>query len=190
MKRYRLIVGLLAACLLLSVAACGPKESLIETPARDMNLTASDLGEGWKLEAEQGLEELGPEVKKFFKDGNLRSFSLEGKGMVVAQVVSASSVPSALKAGKELEPMKKFMDGLKESWPEATVELVEAPDIGQEPSLGKMSIPSEGGITVNAWVLLFRKANVYGLVSLIGMEDFATRERLIEYGRKLEAKIQ
>ncbi|HDN79270.1 MAG TPA: hypothetical protein ENG33_02235 [Chloroflexi bacterium] len=190
MKYYRLILGLVAICLLLSMAACGPKEPIIETPAKEMNLSAEDLGSGWKLDAEQNYDEMGAEVKKYFKDGNFRSFSLEEKGMALSQVVCASTVSLVQKAVKEADPMKMFMDGLKQDWPEATTEIVEAPDIGEEPSLGKLSLSMEGGITLNAWVLIFRKANVLALVSLIGAEDFATKELITEYGRKLEAKIQ
>jgi len=190
MKRYHFMLILMVICLLLPVAACGPKEPIIETPAKDMNLSVSDLGSGWSLDDERGLEGLPPEVGKSFKDANMRSFSLEGKGTVISQVLTGSSASLVKQAMEKADPIKSFTEGLKQNWAEATFETVEAPEIGEEPAMARIKLSVEGAVNINAWVLVFRKANVFALVSLIGSEDFATKELITEYGRKLEAKIQ
>jgi len=191
MKRMNLshwLLGLTVVCLLLVGVACGPKEPTIETPAKDMNLTAADLGSDWVLQNEQGLSDLPEKVGEYFRDANVRTFAAEGKGMVVSQVLRAPNARSVQKAIQEVDPIESFTSGLKEDWPDATFEEVTPPDIGEDTAMatGKMSYMD---INFTAWMVVFRKHNVTALVAIVGTEEASTEEVITDYARKLEAKI-
>jgi len=189
MGTKRLIL-ILVVCLLLSVVACGgQKEPIIETPAGEMNFSAADLGPNWSLQQEQGLNEILKEVPKHVLDANMRVFlSMEPFGVITSLTYSTKSVSSARKEMKGML-VKDTIASLQEQVAGGTFKESEAPGIGDEAFMvgGKGSF---SGMDVSAYVLVFRKANVIGMVFVVGPGEVATEESVMGYARKLEAKIQ
>jgi hypothetical protein len=187
-KRSRWILSLVTMCLLLSTLACGgPKEPVIETPAKEMNFSAADIGSGWSQIADTGLDEMPDFKQAHIQDANMRMFGPEGAiGMVMSIVISTKSVASAQTemAGDTVKNMGK---NLQEQVPGATLSTLEPPEIGDEAVMVGGSHPDTG---LNIYLLTFRKANVVAMLSLVAPADFATEEAAVEYGRKLEGNIR
>jgi len=189
MRTKRPILILVVVCLLLSMVACGgQKEPIIETPAVEMNLTAADIGPNWSLQQEQGLNEIGEGLPKDVLDINVRGFlSMEPFGVVSSLIYSTKSTASAkrqMKGGW----LKAFVDASKEQISEATFKETKPPSIGDEATM----ISGEGsfqGINVHVHSVIFRKSNVIVAIIIMGLEEAATEENLLEYARKVEAKI-
>lgn len=192
MKRSRLILSLAIVCLVLSLMACGAgesgiKQAVIETPAGEINYSAADLGSDWSLMSDQGLDDM-PEMKQaHITDANMRMFGAETiSGMAMSIVFTTNTIASA---EKEMEggSVQSFADDIREQVPGAALETLESPDIGDEATMVGGGHPDLG---LNIYLVAFRKANVIVLFSLIGSADSVTEETVLDYARKLEAKIQ
>jgi hypothetical protein len=175
-------------CLLLSVMGCGPNEPIIEMPAADMNFSAADLGPGWSLDAEQGLDELMEEAPTHVLDASMRAFtSVELMGSIVSMLFRTKSVASAQREmnGAFVEEIQAGLQGMAA---DSAFEEKASPSIGDEAMTigGKATL---SGIEVNGYVLTFRRANVIAMVFLLAPGEFATEENVATYARRLEAKI-
>jgi predicted small lipoprotein YifL len=191
MKTKRFILSLIMACLLLSVVACGLKEPIIKTPAGEMNLSVADLGPNWSLNWEQDLNELLEvvEIPRHVLDVNRRSFGCRfmepfgAAASIISWTISTKSVASARKEMKEGDLVKWAITIFERAFGEN--EEMEPPSIGDE---AVMSGGTLGG--TDRYVLVFRKANVIGIVQVVGSEEVVTEESAMDYARKLEAKIR
>jgi hypothetical protein len=190
MRGSRLVLGLLAASVLLA-AACGgggPAAKAIQTPAKEMNFTAADLGPQWQIGQDMALDEMTAfDDVDHIQDANMRMLSAtELTGLVTSFVFSTKTVKQAQTEmrGEAVESAAKDME---EQVPGLTMEPLETPEIGDEASMSGGTLPDLG---VNVYVLTFRKANVVVMFSMIASSDVATEEFAIERARKLEAKIR
>ena len=112
---------------------------------------------------------------------------VEPFGVITSMTYSTKSVSSARKEMKGLL-IKDTIAALQERVAAGTFEEVEAPGIGEE----AFTIGGKGsfsGMEVGAYVVVFRKANVIGMVFVIGPGEVATEEAVVDYAQKLEAKI-
>ncbi|HID88476.1 MAG TPA: hypothetical protein EYH27_02500 [Anaerolineales bacterium] len=171
---------------LVLTAGCGGKEPIIETAAADMNLTAEEMGAGWTLMAEQGLEEM-PTIREFpnVQDANSRMFgNEESAGMLISMVLTTGSVASARQEmqGKSFQDM---MGGMEEDLGIAMADLT-PPDVGDEALLMG---GTEEELSLNVYVCAFRKANVIAVFALIGPTDAVDEGTVAQYAQALEAKM-
>ena len=187
MKHSRLILSLTMMCLLLGVTACGGGEPTIETPVGEMNVTAADLGPDWSLQQEQGKGELADVLDAGdLADANIRVFAAAAEQTTfVSQIISVNSVASA-KATMAADFVDAFTTGIQASLPELTLDEIESPSVGDEAVMlgGNMS-----DLGFNVYVLAFRKANVIATLFLMGPAEFVTKEGVVDYAKKVEAKI-
>ena len=189
MNRSSLTLGLIIAWLVLSVAACGGQatEELIQTAAAEMNFTAADLGSEWELMKEMRLDEI-PMLKdvEHVQDANMRMFSAtEITGLMTSFVFSTKTAASAVSemAGDTVRNTAKDLEAQVAG---LTMETLDPPDIGDEATMSGGSVPNIG---VNIYVLTFRRTNVVAMFSLIASTEVATEELVLNYARKLEAKM-
>lgn len=188
MKHTRLVVSLVAVCVLLSVGGCGPKEEIIETAAGEMNFSTAELGSGWQMVEETGLEAM-PEMEDMshVRDANMRMFTPEGElGMVMSYVFSTKSVAAAEKEMASGEVIPGFVDGIKSELPEVSIATLDPPDIGDEAVMVGGDHPD---LDINIYMVCFRKANVIDMFAVLGSQDSVTQDSAVGYARKLEAKI-
>lgn len=191
MKRSRLILSLTIVCLLLSVVACGPKEEMkeevIETPAKEMNFSAADLGPDWSQMQDLGLDVMPALDQPHIQDASMRMFGAETiTGMVMSIVFSTKTVALAQEEMKG-EIVQHLGRDIEEQVAGVTLETLEPPQIGDEVVMVGGNHPELG---LNIYVLTFRKANVIAMFSLIGSEESVTEGVALDYARKLEAKIR
>jgi len=187
MKYSRLILSLIVMGLLLSAIACGSQESVIETAAAEMNLSAADIGPEWAVSIEQGLDETPELDLPHIQDGNMRMFEAEGiTGMAMGYVFSTKTVAAAEKEMESEGAASGFAKGLQKQVPEVTLETLQPPDVGDEAVMTGGSHPDLG---LNVYMLAFRKANVIVMLSIIAPEEFATEETMADYASKIEARI-
>jgi len=173
-------------CLLLSAVACGSKEAVIDTPAKEMNLSAADLGADWSQMADMGLDEMPSLAEEHIQDASMRMLTTEKlQGMLITIVFSTKTVASA-KTEMKGDAVQNMVESLQEQISEATFEQLEPPSVGDEAQMVGGNVPD---LDYNVYVLTFRKANVMAVFSLIGPEDWITERLAAEYARKLEAKI-
>ena len=189
MKYSRSILSLIVICLLLWATACGSAEPVIETPAGEMNLTAADLGPGWSLVGEQGLDDMDDMQdmdQAHIQDANMRMFGADSiTGFAMSIVFSTKTVVSA-EGEMKGATVQSFVDSIQGQVPGATLETLEPPDVGDEAALVGGTHPELG---LNIYLVIFRKANVITMFSLIGSADSVTEETVADYAQKLEAKI-
>ncbi len=188
MKYTRLILSLTLVCLLLSTITCGSeeKEPVIETPAGEMNFTAADLDADWSLIGEQGLDEMPAMNQAHVQDANMRMFGAEAiTGMVTSIMVSTKTVASA-ESEMKADSVQNFGRDMEDQLAGLTLETLEPPDIGDEVVMHGGNYAEAG---LNIYTVVFRKANVIAMFSLIGSADSVTEETVANYAQKLEAKI-
>ena len=190
MKYRHLIPSLSAACLLLATLACGstqPAEPIIETAAKDMNLTAADLGFDWSLTGEQGVDEMEDISEEDVLDANLRMFaSTELTGMVMSIVFSTESVSSAQQEMGDVTAQDLGAD-MEAQLPGLTFETLDPPAVGDEAvAIGG----NYADLNMNVYVMAFRKTNVIVIFSLMGAEESVNENLLADYAQKLEARIR
>lgn len=191
MKYSRLILSLTLVCLLLSTIACGSeeKEPVIETPAGEMNFTVADIGPEWSLIGDQGLDDMDDMQdmdQAHIQDANMRMFGADTiTGFAMSIVFSTKTVASAEEEIKGTT-VQSFVDSIQEQMAGANLETLEPPAVGDEASMVGGSHPELG---LNIYMLIFRKANVIAMFSLIGSADSVTEETVADYAQKLEAKI-
>ncbi len=199
MKPSRLILSLLVVCLLFSTVACGggkpatptpTPEPIIETAAAAMNLSAADLGSDWSLTGEETMETMkqGEEadLPPYLRDANMRTFETERIGdLVVSIIFTTESVDSAKEemAGGTIRDLAK---AFQEQVPSATMESLSPPDVGDE---AVMIGGSESTLSLNVYVITFRKANVIAMLMVMGPQESTAEDVALGYARKLEAKI-
>ena len=190
MKRSRLNLILAAVCLVLAALACvsgEPAEPNVERSAADMNLTAADLGGDWALAADQGLGEMADIGEEDVEDANTRMFtSQEATGMIMSIVFSTESV-SAAKREMQGDAVQDLGAQLGAELPGASLEMLDPPDVGDEAVAVGGVYPE---LEMSVYMIAFRKANVIAMFSLMGAESSVDEAMLIEYARKLEAKIE
>lgn len=188
MKYSRLILSLTVLCLLLPVIGCGAGEPIIEMPAGEINLTTADLGSDWALQQEQGKDTLSTTLEaNNLLDANLRTFTIQAQQMVLAsQVINVKSVASA-KATMSGDFVDAFTTGMQSVLPNLTLEAAEDPNIGEE---GTMLTGNVTDLGLKVYVIAFRKANVIVALFMMGPEDLATKETIMDYSQKLASRIQ
>ncbi len=187
MKRSYLVLCLAAVLLSLVAVACGPQEKVVGTPARDINLSAADLGPDWSLQAEQGLADMAAMKQAHVQDANLRMFGAERiTGMLVSIVLSTNSVASAQEEMKG-DAVRKFGQDIREQVPGVTLETLAPPGIGDETA---MVGGGHADLGLRIYLMTFRKANVIVMFSLIGSAETVTEELAVDYARKIETRIR
>lgn len=190
MRCERLVLGLVMVWLLISAVACGAAEPIVETAAGDINLSAADLGSGWTMQQELTKEDLFTDAPGHVLDANQRTFvsqEVPGK-VVVSHVFSTKSVASA-KREMEGDLVGAMTSTFEEQASEGTMEEVEPPGIGEDDTMleGTGTI---SGVPMEAFVVAFRKANVFAMVFLMGPTESATTEGAVGYAQELETRIQ
>ncbi|MDY7078236.1 MAG: hypothetical protein SXV54_15075 [Chloroflexota bacterium] len=187
MKYSRLILSLTLVCLLLSTMGCGSGEPIIETPAGEMNFAVADLGSEWSLVEDQGLDDMQDMNQAHIRDASLRMFGADAiTGFAMSILFTTKTVASAEEEMKGAT-VQSFVDSIQEQVPGATFETLEPPSVGDEASMVGGGHPDLG---LNIYMLVFRKANVIAMFSLIGSADSVTEETVADYAQKLEAKVQ
>jgi len=186
-KYSRLILSLTVVCLLFSAIACGSKEPVIETPAAEMNLSAADIGSGWAVLTEQGLDETPELDLPHVQDANMRVFGAEGvTGMVMGYVFTTKTVASAEQEMASGDVTSSFTESVQEQVPGMTLETLQPPDAGDEAVMVGGSHPDLG---LNVYMLTFRKANVIVMLAAVGPEEFASEAAMANYASRVEARI-
>jgi hypothetical protein len=190
MNKSRLVPILAVLALLASALACGgsgTQAPIIETKAAEMNFTAADLGGDWSLQADQGVDQIQDISEEDVLDANMRMFaSNELEGMVMSFVFTTESVAAAKQEmkGHSIDDMK---DDLQADLPDLTIETLDPPDVGEEAG---MVGGNYADLEMNVYMLVFRKANVIVMFTVIGAEDEVTEDLAADYAQKIEAKIQ
>jgi len=168
------------------LAACGPQAELIEKPAEDMNLTAADLGAGYSLVDEQGIDALKvsmdlPEDEEL-NDANYRMFETD-TGIVLAVVLTLNREVKP----EELDELTGgFERGVASELPGTVLEPLGTPSIGDQASMTGAEFADLGAAM---YFLGFRKSNVVGVVAVVGLTDMATQELTTQLGQKMAGKI-
>ena len=179
--------AVLALCLLM-LASCGPKSTLITTPAKDMNLKAEQVGTGYALSEEQGLEEFASSLDitnmEDATDASYRMFQNESGGVVLSLVITLKKTATA-------DDLKQLAGGFEEgftgSMPGTTLEAYNPPSIGDEATGSKAEFPDLG---MSMYFLSFRKANVIGVLAVVGTTDFASEAIINGLGQTLGGQIK
>jgi len=188
MKRSYLILKLMLVFTLFAVAACGGSaELIVEKAAGDINFSAGDLGPGWSLQSDQGLEALQGFDQAHVTDANMRMFAAdEGIGLVVAVVLTTNSVSSAEKEMKG-DAVQNMGKDLEAQLAGVALESSQPSGLGDE---AVMVAGTHEELGVNVYMVTFREANVIALFSLIGPTDKVDEALAMEHARKLEARMQ
>lgn len=190
MNRSRLMPILAVLALLASVLACGGSSTqapIIETEAAEMNFTAADLGGDWSLQADQGVDEIQDISEEDVLDANMRMFaSSKLAGMTMSFVLTTESVAAAKQEMKG-DFVNDMKDGLQANLPDLTLETLDPPDVGEEAA---MVGGNYADLAMNVYMLVFRKANVIVMFTVMGTEDEVTKDLIVDYAQKIEAKIQ
>ena len=184
---HRLRLLFIIPLLALILAACGgAKEPIVEKPAGEINLMVQDLGPGWTLAQEQdGLEEAGLKPSAY-RDANLRRYQdTRSLAQALGIVVTSKSAEGAAKEWRESDILNEMISSIQDQLPGITLEEIQPPAIADEQEMlhGQYA-------RLNIYALLFRKANVFGMVMLIGKDDIATSEAIIEYAKAVVARTE
>lgn len=178
--------------LALPLLACGGEGggTLIETAAADMNLTAADLGSGYTLEEEEGLEqvvaEMDPDEADDAKDANLRMFSTpDGMGMVMSVVVNFKTVSAAEANMRGV--MEGFEEGFNQEMPGTEFVELDDPNIGDDSVLIEAEME---GLGFTIYMLSFRQNNIMGLLAVFGMADQVSADDVTGMGQTMQGKIK
>jgi hypothetical protein len=186
MRVWKVVLALVL-CLSL-VAACGPSVTLISTPAKDMNLDAEQVGSGYTLSEEQGLEEFASSMDisnvDEISDANYRMFQNDAGGIVLSLVITLKQVATE-------SDLKELTDGFEEGFTDSmegvTLEEYTAPAIGEEASVRGATFPDLG---MSMYFMGFRKTNVIGVLAVVGLEGFASESIIGDLGQKLAAMVK
>lgn len=174
---------------ILVIASCGSSASLIQTPAKDINLSEADLGSGFTLTTDQGLEEVKASMDlpedKDIKDASFRMFEdAETAGVVLAMVITLNKTADSAMLGD-------LSDGLEEGFaselPGVELQELDPPSLGDEATITAADL---GDIGFSLYFVGFRKDNVVGIIGLVGMSDFATEGKAVELGRQMLGKVK
>jgi len=181
------VVLALVLCLSLLVA-CGPSATLITTPAEDMNLSAEQVGAGYSMSEEQGLEEFASSLDisdiDDISDANYRMFENEAGGIVLSLVISLKQVATKDDLNELTEG---FEEGFTESMGDVALEEFDAPAVGDEASVRGIAFPDLG---MSMYFMGFRKTNVIGVLAVVGTNEFASESIIGELGQTLAGKIK
>ncbi len=189
MRAWRMAI-VLVLCLVI-VVSCGPapaaQSQLIETAAQVMNLTEADLGSAYALQTEEGLDGLKSDWDlpndKDLKDASFRMFESEN-GMLMAVVVTLNKPAT----GEELQGLTSgFEEGFSQELPGVELKQMEAPSVGDQATLTGAEIEDLG---VGLYFLGFRKANVVGIIALVGLGGTASESDAVALAQKMQAKIK
>jgi hypothetical protein len=186
MRRVRLVLGLMALCLLLALAGCGTEE-LIETSAVAMNLEASDLGSGWsQMGGDMGVADMPAADVPYVEEFNMRMFGRElSMEMVITMVFRIQDVDSA-RQEMASGAVEQIASDLETQVPGATMMRMDPPDVGDEET---MVGGTHSDIGLNLYVIAFRKANVIGMLMVMG--DASSIDEAVAAGlaEAMEAKF-
>lgn len=175
--------------IILIVASCGSSASLIETPAKDINLSESDLGSGFTMNTDQGLDEIKVSMElpedKDVKDASFRMFEdANTAGVVLAMVIT-------LNRNADSSMLGDLTDGLEEGFaselPGIELQELDPPSLGDEATITAADLSDIG---FSLYFVGFRKDNVVGIIGLVGMADFATEEKAVELGQQMLGKVK
>jgi hypothetical protein len=190
MTKSRVVPILAVLVLLVSVLACGgsgTQAAIIETKAAEMNFTAADLGGDWSLQEDQGVDEIQDISEEDVLDANMRMFaSNELSGMVMSIVFTTDSVAKAKQEMKG-DFVGDMRDGLQADLPDLIFETLDPPDVGEEAA---MVGGNYADLSMNVYMLVFRKANVIVMFIVMGTEDVVTQDLAVDYAQTIEVKIQ
>jgi hypothetical protein len=188
MRAWKLVCALVL--FLTVVAACGPSVALITTPAKDMNLKADQVGTGYSMSEEQGLEEFTASLDisdvDEASDASYRLFVNPDGGAVMSLVVTLKQVATrsdleALWGGFE----KEFIES------EITLEEYKASAIGDEATGRRATIPDpDSGGNRSLYFMGFRETNVVGVLLVVGTADLASEEIINSLGQTLAGQIK
>ncbi len=179
--------GMLLALCLFVILSCGPSGGMIETPAKDMNLTEAEVGSGYSVSEDQGLEALKadwdlPDDKEL-KDASFRMFESEA-GIVLAVVVTMNKEATS----DDLEGLTEgFETGFSGELPGVELKQGSAPSVGDEAVLTSAELAEFG---IGMYFIGFRKVNVVGIVALVGMGGTATEDQAVALAQKMAGKIK
>lgn len=179
MKKFVVWLGLLG--IVLSVAACGPAEPLVQAKAADINLTAADLGEGFALTGESDLAailtraKVKPEDKAPLEDANRRVFV--GTAVVTATGTTTATAPltrtqvaATLEvynaSGAAQSGLNEQRDGFKGVLaPTVTLVTINTTTLGSASELWAGDVPGRAG---RVYILLMRRDNVLAVIQVTG----------------------
>ncbi len=182
--RQILLTLVLGLSLLLS---CGG-QALITTPARDLNLAAVDLGSGYTMAADEGLEtfmqEMNVEQLGEIRSASYRTFQGESGDVVLSMVLV---LQSAATEDNLHELTTGFARGLSDSLGGVALGEPEPPALGEEAVMRHVEVAEKG---VSLSFLGFRRANVIGVIAVKGPAGAATPALATEFGRELLAKCR
>jgi hypothetical protein len=187
MKRVWWWVGLV--CLALLAMACGPSEPTIEKPAAEMNLTVEDMGEGFSLEEELGLEEVLAQVQLEeaggINDANQRTFVSSDTTAWATTFVYASA--SAAQGG-----MTEYAKNLETALQEGDEGLLledrssDAPAVGDDAIMFRAVKLVEGN---QIYLFGFRKINVFSVLVVSGSPERVDEDWIRGFGLKIANRI-
>lgn len=186
MRTWKAVLAL-SLCLALLVS-CGPSVTLISTPAKDMNLNANEVGAGYSLSEEQGLEEFASSLDisniDEISDANYRMFQDPNGGIVLSLVITLKQVATA-------SDLKELTDGFEEGFTDSmegvTLTEFKAPAVGEEASVRGAAFPDLG---MSMYFMGFRKTNVIGVLAVVGTDEFASEAIIGGLGQALAAKVK
>jgi hypothetical protein len=207
LRFFTLFFILIVVCLLFLVGSQGP-EPKIEVPAREMNLSLSDLGADWSLALEQDLDELLPTLGQDddIVDANRRLF-VSSKGDMLASVVMNARTAAAARREMQANLVNSWRADVQQQLPDATLEELAPPDVGDEAVMFRVQAPVQGGqapvqggqapvqgvqVPIQGAVLYglaFRQANVFAMIVTRGSQEFTTAKNLTDHALQLETKI-
>jgi hypothetical protein len=187
MRTWRTVLVLVLCFALLT--ACG-SSSLITTAAKDMNLTADQVGSGYTLSQDQGLDEFASTMSitdiEEVSDASYRMFQNDAGGIVLSLVITLKKTATK----DDLQELTGgFEEGFTESMTGVTLEELKAPAVGDEASVRGATVDL-GGMSMSIFFLGFRKANVIGVLAVVGTADFASEAIIGDLGQKLAGKIK
>jgi hypothetical protein len=186
MRAWKVVLALVL-CLSFLVA-CGPSATLITTPAKDMNLSADQVGAGYVLSEEQGLEEFASSLDisdiDDISDANYRMFENDAGGIVLSLVITLKQLATK----DDLKELTEgFEEGFTESMGDVALEEFTAPAVGDEATVRGITFPDMG---MAMYFMGFRKTNVIGVLAVVGTDEFASESIIGDLGQKMAGKIK
>lgn len=161
---------------------------LITAPAGDLNLTAEDLGGGYTMAADEGLETFMQEMNVAdianVVGASYRTFEGESEVVVLSMAIV---LKHAATADNLRELAAGFSGGLSDSLGGVTLAEREPPALGEEAVVRYVEVAEKGASLA---FLCFRRANVIGVIVVRGEEGTATPNLAVEFGQKLLAKLK
>lgn len=184
-RLYRRILALFLLVLCWGIA-CSHPEAIVETPAAEINLAATDLGPGWSLTQEMDLDDLPQQIRRDsdIQDANQRLF-VAREGRVTSGVLRIRSTKLA-RDGMRGALVHTVTQKFQEQLPGTEIKELDAPNIGQESRAFRLDVPD---LDQQVYLLFFRQANIFVTLTAVGSQTAISADRLVSYSQQVEARI-